>query len=113
MSRVSRRIENRTFIFSRSLGRARSSRFLRGGSGRGFCLLLLTLAAASNAYALRCSHGLVHTGDTEEEVVEKCGAPAHQHGQKWFYGKESDFRVHEVLFVDRKVWRIRIVHPGT
>ena len=75
--------------------------------------LLVAFALSPGAHALRCSNGLVHANDTQEDVMEKCGPPSHQHGHKWYYGDGSSFRVHEVLFVDRKVWRIRIVHPGT
>ena len=75
--------------------------------------LLVALGLPSSAHALRCDNGLVRSNDTEEAVMEKCGPPSHQHGHKWYYGDGSSFRVHEVLFVDRKVWRIRIVNPGT
>ncbi len=75
--------------------------------------IMAMLGLAVNAHGFRCNHGLVRMGDTEAEVLEKCGQPAHQHNQKWYYDTDSSFLVREVLFVDRKVWRIRAVRPGT
>ena len=80
---------------------------------RQIVALSIAVGLSSGAHALRCGSSLVHTNDTQEDVMEKCGPPAHQHGHKWYYGDGSSYRVHEVLFVDRKVWRIRIVNPGT
>ncbi len=75
--------------------------------------IMVMLSLAGHAHGFRCNHGLVHMGDTEQEVFEKCGPPDHEHGHKWFYERDSGFLVREVLFVDRKVWRIRAVRPGT
>ena len=76
-------------------------------------VLLGMLVMPLSVHALRCDGGLVRPNDTQEAVMEKCGQPSHQSGHKWYYGDGSSFRVHEVLFVDRKVWRIRLVRPGT
>ena len=75
--------------------------------------ILLAVTLATNAYAFRCDGGLVRMNDTKEEVLAKCGQPSHEHGHKWYYDASSGFRAREVLFVDRKVWRIQTVNPGT
>ncbi len=75
--------------------------------------ILLLVACAETVQAFRCGHQLVRSGDSENEVVEKCGQPSHEHGNRWYYDRGPGFLVREVTFVGGKVLRVRTVNPGT
>ena len=75
--------------------------------------ILVLLACSANAQAFRCGHNIVANGDSTEKVLEKCGPPAHQNGNRWYYQLESGYLVREVRFGGGSVQQIRTLRPGT
>jgi len=75
--------------------------------------ILLLVACAETVQAFRCGHSIVASGDSTQEVLEKCGQPSHEHGNRWYYDRGPGFLVREVTFTGGKVLRVRTVNPGT
>ncbi|WP_342594672.1 DUF2845 domain-containing protein [Salinicola lusitanus] len=50
---------------------------MRGGrQASSIGLVILSLSVANPVIAMRCQGGLTANGDTPEQVLQKCGAPA-------------------------------------
>ena len=75
--------------------------------------ILLLVACAGTVHAFRCGQDLVRNNDSKEQVLKKCGQPAHLHGNRWYYDGRDGFLSREVTFVGGKVFQIRTVNPGT
>ena len=61
--------------------------------------LLITTPAL--AQSLRCGAKLVMKGDTESEVLSKCGPPTEKRGRAWTY--ERGGKTTKLIFTDGKV----------
>ncbi len=70
----------------------------------------------ASAAQLKCGNKYVHQGDTEFEVVQKCGQPFYtsRGGRNWFFEQSRGTFVREVIFnAQGRVMQINMVNPGT
>ena len=86
-------------------------------------LVLMLVMFVSNTYgsldltdasSYRCSSGIIHIGDTKDEVFDKCGEPTREtnRGRTWIYDFGSSEFVRYITFIDNKVDRIQIGDYG-
>jgi hypothetical protein len=76
----------------------------------GVATLLLTLAAAPEASAMRCGSHLIHEGDDAAQVVAKCGEPVSIVRRSvlrppviWHYGRP--YRIgHDFIEIPVEIW---------
>jgi hypothetical protein len=64
-------------------------------------ILILATPFASYAGSLRCGGSLISPGNTEQELLDACGAPTRSEGSEWLY--ERSGKVPVVVTVNRGV----------
>ena len=64
------------------------------------CILVFNLALADLMY---CGNRLVNPGDTEYDVLQKCGPPSDKQGNKWFYEQGTGQLVKILIMENGKV----------
>lgn len=83
----------------------------------GFVFFVATaLGGIASAAHLKCGNKYVHQGDTESDVIQKCGEPFHtsRNGRNWYFEQSRGSFVREVIFNEHgRVSRINMVNPGT
>ena len=83
----------------------------------GFVIVASVLIGGfASAAALKCGTKYVRQGDTEFEVIQKCGEPFYtsRGGRNWYYEQSHGSFVREVIFNGRgRVTRVNMVNPGT
>ena len=70
-------------------------------------------AAPAYAATMRCGALLVGVGDTEYEVLQKCGPPTYKQGDEWIYDRGPGSFLKIVVFGLGKVLFIREQMPFT
>src|SRR5690606_4665015 len=96
-------------------------------------VLLVILAWAGDAHALRCGNRVVTTGDHTFQVRERCGEPywtnatsellvsgldgplerrVERHVEEWFYNFGPNRLVHRLVFADDRLVRIETAGYG-
>ena len=64
-------------------------------------ILILAVPFVSYAGSLRCGGKLISPGDTEQQLLDACGAPTSRKGAEWLYEKPGSVPV--VVTVGRGV----------
>ena len=82
------------------------------------CIIVAStiLWEVASAAHLKCGNKYVHKGDTENEVIQKCGQPFHtsRGGRNWYFEQSRGTFVREIIFNEHgKVMQINMVNPGT
>ncbi|NIO40866.1 MAG: DUF2845 domain-containing protein [Burkholderiales bacterium] len=62
---------------------------------------------------MRCGTRLVEIGDTEYQVLQKCGPPTYKQGNQWIYDRGPGRFMNIVVFGLGKVLSIREEMPFT
>ncbi|MFQ5993922.1 MAG: DUF2845 domain-containing protein [Acidiferrobacterales bacterium] len=75
--------------------------------------LLLFSPNAVLAATMRCGSRLVEVGDTEYEVLKKCGPPAYKQHNQWIYDRGAGRFLKIVVFGNGRVLFIKDQMPFT
>ncbi len=76
-------------------------------------ILVFGVLAATTVFAgMRCGGRLVEIGDTEYEVLRKCGEPSHKEANQWIYDRGAGSFIKILKFGNGKLQFIRLGGPG-
>jgi hypothetical protein len=82
--------------------------------GLGALLVALSFVPpAALAQGMFCGTDIVNVGDSELDVLNKCGPPTFKDGDRWIYDRGPDQFIETVVFGNGVVLFIQEEIPGT
>ena len=85
-----------------------TSRWLTGLLGGLIVSATCVAQGLDTADGMRCGSDLVSVGDTEFDVLSRCGEPASKDGNQWTYEQDEGTLVKYLIFMGGKVAAVRV-----